>query len=93
MFCHGEVACPGCKFKTKLEKFRYPGFLGATLVSFECSTCLSTVLTRLTRAKGTKGKGELKVESKLTHASPLLIEMLREDEEHRKKSLEEIDQE
>lgn len=89
MWCSGELECPGCKFKTQIPKFRPPKLFEPTIVDFTCATCGSKVRARLEKPKMEKDRTRMRVATKMMQPSALLVEMLKEDEEFKSKSIDE----
>lgn len=78
-----KIQCPGCQIKTDC-KFKNPSLLEATIFSYDCSGCESTVMVRAEKPKGFENapKGQIRVRPKVTKPSKLLLDMLREEAEH-----------
>jgi len=71
---------------------RPPRLLEASIVTFRCSGCESDILARLELPKGKREPGQSVVKMKILRPSSVLIEILKEEEEMRKKSIEELDE-
>lgn len=78
-----EANCPGCTHKTKIT-IKKPGQCDATVVSFVCSGCESKLLARIAKPSkiDTKNPSLVQIGVKITHPSPLLIAMNKEEAEH-----------
>ena len=89
MWASSEVKCPGCKFKNTITKFKPPSLFEPSVVQIRCTTCQSDILFKFVKPKKSKDRTQMAVFSKILKPSELLTEMLREDEEFKKKSIEE----
>jgi hypothetical protein len=94
-----DVVCSGCKMKTKCSLKR-PGAIGFEVFRFRCSSCESENMARVRRARkdslksqkpGEKQQIVVETYTKVIKASPLLIEMLKQEAEEKQMTAAEKD--
>lgn len=87
----GAFKCPGCQFDTRVG-YEHPGVVGASVFTFACGTCKSTVQIRAKRAKNEFRHG-IQYDAKVTRVSPALALLAAEEQAHHAKPLEQLDAE
>jgi len=81
-----KLKCPGCDIRNDAT-FKRPGILGdVTNVTIECEGCRSIVAFVITRPS--TRTNELSIRSGIKVMSDLLIQMMKEEAEHRMKPVE-----
>lgn len=75
-----KVKCIGCKLGNTVA-FALPGFFTPTIVNHKCENCESELLIKLSRYKSVDKKpGQVNVGMRIIKMSPLLLEIIKEEE-------------
>lgn len=76
------IKCPGCEIKTKVKILK-PGFMDKRIAYFICEGCESGITAIISKSKPGPDipKNEVEIKVRVSQPSPLLVEMLKEEQE------------